>query len=238
MTTKTTFLSSVPFPLLAPPSKIISADLQELPQIPHESQATLPFEIAHYQSLKESIVDLSDFPVTSRFSRETFCQEFGLQQLVGMLYHSAKEPSIALKIAALEQYLAPLRLPYIRVSRQTAAWVWGYLSGAPQIVHLDFEKSRRSETLSMKKRMVHAHQLNSFGPNDTNKIFEIEVTSKLRTVLDVMQYEEIQTSQTVTSAFLADASHEISRESLERIINFQKHIQHRERCLKILEKMV
>lgn len=235
MTTETTFLSAVPFPLLAPSTQLLpEGDPPELVEPQEENSPHPTMQQRMFQSLIESLVDVGQLPSRPANIRQRFAQEYQLNHVFGDYYHSSPSPHKALKLAAIYCTLKDLDLPNIRLSRQTAAWVWGYLPVQDKI-HIDFERARRAATYRMHQHGIVPHQLNEFLSGETIHFFGIDVTTPLRTVLDILQFENASVAEQVVHHFLADPDQEMSFDTLIEIVSRRKYLQNKSHCLDVLD---
>lgn len=236
MTTRTTFLAEIPFPLLPPSETFICPPT--IPTQTPEPKDQHTFDEQRYQAIFDALVDLSEIaPHSGNNSTHLFVKEYGLHQVFGDLYHTSARHTVFLRVAAAHRALKNYQPPTIRFSRQTAAWIWGYLPN-PNLIHLDFDRGRRMSPQAAKHRKISFHQIRTYDEHDTiHFIHNIYATSPLKTILDLLQYENETDSIPALTNFLHDPKHAITIDQLHSILENQRFIQNRAHALSCLNQV-
>ncbi|MEX3609878.1 hypothetical protein VVR12_02375 [Rothia sp. LK2588] len=112
-----------------------------------------------------------------------------------------------------------------RISRHSAAWIWGYASELTLPIHLDFDRQLRLNMSRARFEDIQVHQVRTI-PYDSLPLAELNITTPSRTALDLLLFEP--SSDELLSAIISDPASDCTLRSLRRALDNTKYVKHRD----------
>lgn len=179
-------LETLPYPLLTPSEEKshganrlnLIGRAQKAPKQPVYSSQT----IAAADTLIQDLSKITHNPG----ELSLLAQELNLQQIYGTVY-CAQNVAITplLRALGLSRTGIPRYLNRGRISLETAAWIWGYHPGTPDVVHIDLHRNLRVNRATARKLGYEIHEVRPI-PFDNIKVGTLNVATPLRTLIDLL----------------------------------------------------
>lgn len=231
-------LEQLPYPLHRPRHAYNSA-LMRMRLIPPDEADYIDGKLSDsmvYRCL-EDLVDLSNL-ASSLGEQGLIATENGLVQLYGSIY-CAKETlqTPLLKSLAIGQAESVLSKRDLRISRESAAWVWGYLADSPENLHLDCTQYSRINTKASGRDHFILHQVH-FSSFDYLYLGSLKISTPRKILLDlltgVIEHNEIQL-KLMNDLMRAGASNGCNHSTLSYILKETKYVRRREHALEWID---
>lgn len=218
-------LESLPYPLLSHQKPIHPKGFET--RKPYPVREPEPPRLNHeliLQSLNQ-LVDLS-LLTSQPGEHQQFAKEHSLHRLIGNIYvaNSATLTPL-LRAQALLLHMPELAKLRCRISKQTAAWIWGYLAQNAPLVHADFDKNHRINPSAAGRENLISHQVKTV-PFDFIMLDQLAVTTPLRTALDLLCHAEftLEINRVLTSMVLDEKNSGCSLHKIHRILLNTKYL--------------
>ncbi|MDO4916681.1 MAG: type IV toxin-antitoxin system AbiEi family antitoxin [Rothia sp. (in: high G+C Gram-positive bacteria)] len=218
-------LEALPYPLLSHQKPIHPKGFEtRKPHLVREPESPRLNHELIQQSLNH-LVDLS-LMTSQAGEHQQFAKEHSLHRLIGNIYtpHSVTLTPL-IRAQALLLHMPELAKLRCRISKQTAAWVWGYLAENTPSVHADFDKNHRINPLAAGRENLITHQVKTV-PFDFIMLDQLAVTTPLRTALDLLCHAEstLEINRVVASMILDEKNSGCSLHKIHRILLNTKYL--------------
>lgn len=182
-------------------------------------------------------------------SKETFngtlqelrvlAQEYQYQEVLPHIYApSALRITPLLRASALSLILPPRYFARGRISRYSAAWIWGCTPSAFENFYIDFDRYSRINTRKTRQENIITHQ-NQFSPTDYLALGKVHVTTPLRTALDLLIYHHDETiaRQSVERFLNTPNFSGCSVDTMHTYLEHKKYVPHRQKAQQVLQQI-
>lgn len=239
MTNSVSILQNLPYPLMARANSR-NEQLMRMHLLPPE-QAKFSegnFSDVVIQQAQEKLIDIQQI-ARSTGEQERLIKDHQLQHIYKNMYtlpHITLTPLLkAQAIQSAEPVLAKLNQ---RISRLTAAWIWGYLHQRPPLLYVDFERSCRINRTTPGREHMRFRQVH-FTPFDYVQLDKLYIATPRKIALDLLTVGEVSlecSEEKLLEDILTDGAHNGCRTStLLYVLKETKYIRNRERAQQWLQ---
>lgn len=232
MANSVSILQELPYPLM-PQANSRNEQLMRMHLLPPEqtkfSEGNFSDEVI--QKAQEKLIDIEQI-ARSTGEQERLIKDHQLQHIYKNIYtlpHVTLTP--LLKAQAIQSAEPVLAKRNQRISRLTAAWIWGYLQQRPPLLYVDFERRCRINRTTPGREHMRFRQVH-FTPFDYVQLDNLYIATPRKIALDlltigegILEYSE----EKLLEDILADGPHNGCRPStLLYVLKETKYIRNRE----------
>ena len=225
-------LNSLPYPLY-PPTRPGEPQLMRQASIPPQTtvrkRATIVEQIEQERRAArlfgEQLIDLQPLKLTPT-ETQAIVADHRLQHVCLDQYVMPQATvTPMLRAVALSRHVRAQYRRRGRISRHSAAWIWGYAPELTLPIHLDFDRQLRLNMSRARFEDIQVHQVRTI-PYDSLPLAELNVTTPSRTALDLLLFEP--SSDELLCAIISDPSSDCTLHSLRRALDNTEYVKHRD----------
>lgn len=168
-----------------------------------------------------------------------FAQEHRYQELLPHIYApSALRLTPLLRVSALSLKIPHRYFARGRISRYSAALVWGCVPSPCHDIYIDFDCRSRINTRKAQEENIITHQ-NQFSTTDYLALGQVHVTTPLRTALDltIHHHDEPIARRSVEQFLSAPSFSGCTVEAMHTYLEHKKYLPHRRKAQQALQQI-
>lgn len=189
-----------------------------------------------WQRCRQEIIKPADF-LSSEGEIQIFIRQNQLTEICFDMYcHRSIAQTPLLKATAISLYLSSNYLKRGRLSRNSAAWIWGYNPEKPGTLHIDFDRNQRINITRAKRKNITCHQVRVL-PYDFISLGALKVTTPLRTAIDLLLNDHSDLGQQTIKNILSDRDNQCSVQQIQATLDHLPYVKHKKRALERLKDL-